>query len=298
VTEKRDEGTSPHGVLVVDKPAGMTSHDVVARARRLLRTRAVGHAGTLDPAATGVLVLAVGEATKLVPWLTAADKAYTATIRLGVATDSLDADGVVVGSEPPPPLDREAVQRAADSFLGPHRQQAPAVSAIKVDGVRLHARARRGELVEPPFRDVELRSVTIESVNGPDIELSLCCGKGFYVRSFARDLAAHLGTLGHLTALRRTASGRFELSDACRLDEVARDRLLPLVEATARVLPTWEIDSAQASDARCGRRLRGLPEGELAIVESGRLVAIVRPDPAEDGAHRVARGFVEDPAER
>jgi tRNA pseudouridine55 synthase len=293
-----EDARSPHGVLVVDKPAGMTSHDVVARARRALRTRTVGHAGTLDPAATGVLVVAVGEATKLVPWLTAADKTYTATIRLGVATDSLDADGAIVASETPPALDRETVRRAADAFLGPHRQQAPAVSAIKVDGVRLHARARRGEVVEPPFRDVELISVAIESVEGPDIHLSLRCGKGFYVRSFARDLAASLGTLGHLTALRRTASGRFELSDACRLDEVARARLLPLVEATARVLPTVAIEESQATDARCGRRLRGLPEGELAILESGRLVAIVRPDPAEPGVHRVARGFVEDLTDR
>lgn len=290
----REEARAPHGVLVVDKPPGMTSHDVVARARRALRTRAVGHAGTLDPAATGVLVVAVGEATKLVPWLTAADKSYTATIRLGLATDSLDADGAIVASETPPTLDRETVQRAADAFLGPHRQQAPAVSAIKVDGVRLHARARRGEVVEPPFRDVELLSVAVDAVDGADVRLSLRCGKGFYVRSFARDLAARLGTLGHLTALRRTASGRFELADACRLEDVARERLLPLVEATARVLPTLEIDSERATDARCGRRLRGLPAGELAILESGSLVAIVRPDPAEPGVHRVARGFVED----
>lgn len=284
---------APHGVLVVDKPAGMTSHDVVARARRALRTRAVGHAGTLDPGATGVLVIAVGEATKLVPWLTAADKAYTATLRLGVATDSLDADGVVVASETPPDVDRDTVQREANAFLGPHRQQAPAVSAIKVDGVRLHARARRGEAVEPPFRDVELHSVVIDAVEGPDIHLSLRCAKGFYVRSFARDLAARLGTLGHLTALRRTGSGRFELADACRLEDVSHARLLPLVEATARVLPTAEVDAAQAADARCGRRLRGLPAGELAILESGRLIAIVRPDPAEPGVHRVARGFVD-----
>lgn len=295
MAENPEERTStPHGVLVVDKPAGMTSHDVVARVRRALRTRAVGHAGTLDPAATGVLVVAVGEATKLVPWLTAADKSYTATIRLGVATDSLDADGTIVASETPPTLDRETVQRAADAFLGPHRQQAPAVSAIKVDGVRLHARARRGEVVEPPFRDVELHEVAIDAVEGADVHASLRCGKGFYVRSFARDLASRLGTVGHLTALRRTASGRFELVDACRLEEVAQDRLLPLVDATARVLPTLEIDAEQAADARCGRRLRGLPAGELAILESGRLVAIVRPDPAEPALHRVARGFVQD----
>lgn len=286
------EDGAPHGVLVVDKPAGMTSHDVVSRVRRALRTRAVGHAGTLDPSATGVLVVAVGEATKLVPWLTASDKAYEATMRLGIDTDSLDADGEVVARETPPLIDQETAQHAADGFLGAHRQQAPVVSAIKVDGVRLHARARRGEVVEAPFRDVELRTVAIHAVEGASIRFSLECGKGFYVRSFARDLAARLGTLGHLTSLRRTGSGRFDLHDACALTEVSRWHLLPLVSAAARVLPLVEIDETVAEDARCGRRLRGLPEGELALVSGGSLVAMVRPDPAEPGVHRVARGFV------
>lgn len=283
---------APHGVLVVDKPAGMTSHDVVSRIRRVLRTRAVGHAGTLDPSATGVLVVAVGEATKLVPWLTASDKAYEATMLLGIATDSLDADGQVVARETPPMIDQATAQNAADEFIGPHRQQAPVVSAIKVDGVRLHARARRGEVVEAPFRDVELRSVTVHAVEGASIRFSLECGKGFYVRSFARDLAARLGTLGHLTSLRRTSSGRFDLDDACPLTDVSRDHLLPLVSAAERVLPLVEIDETQATDARCGRRLQGLPAGELGLVCGGNLVAMVRPDPAEPGVHRVARGFV------
>lgn len=280
---------APHGVLVVDKPPGMTSHDVVARARRALMTRAVGHAGTLDPMATGVLVLAIGEATKLVPWLTASDKTYEATVQLGVATDSLDADGVEVGREPIPDLSLALVDSAARSFLGPHVQQAPAVSAIKVDGVRLHARARRGEAVEPPHRDVVLHEVEILAVRADAFDLWLRCAKGFYVRSFARDLARRLGTVGHLSALRRTMSGHFEVMQALPASEIARDRLLPLVDAVRQLLPTCELDETQAADARCGRRILGLEvEGDVALLYQGHLVAVAR---AEEGAFRVVRGF-------
>lgn len=280
-------------MLVVDKPRGMTSHDVVARARRALRTRAVGHAGTLDPMATGVLVIAVGEATKLVPSLTADDKAYDATIQLGVATDSLDADGSETARAEVPTLSLAEVQAAADGFLGPHRQRAPAVSAIKVDGERLHAKARRGEVFEAPVRDVVLHAVDVRSVADARVELSLRCAKGFYVRSFGRDLAEALGTVGHLTALRRTSSGRFDLSTACQVEELDAARLLPLADAAQRVLPGLDLDEDQCRDVRCGRRIACAEPREVVGLYGGRVVAVLRPDPERPGFLRVARGFAD-----
>lgn len=308
--EKVAKAAPPSGVVVVDKPIGPTSHDVVARARRALGTRAIGHAGTLDPMASGVLVLAVGEGTKLVPWLTADDKHYEATLRLGAATASLDAMGEVVETAPVPSLDVGVVTRAASAFVGLHPQRAPVVSAIKVDGVRLHARARRGEQVEAPVRDVWLHEVEVLGVDavdgsdGLDVRLSLKTGKGFYVRSFGRDLAVALGTVGHLVALRRTASGHFGLGEACPMDELAPDRVLPLSTAVARVLPTLSIDDDAATDARHGRRVRPptfeavvesgsggevVDGGDAAMLHEGTLVAIGR---REGDVLRVVRGFV------
>ncbi len=241
--------------------------------------------------ATGVLVIAVGEATKLVPWLTADDKAYDATLLLGVATNSLDADGYETARAAVPSLTLAQVQAAAESFLGPHRQRAPAVSAIKVGGERLHAKARRGELVEPPVREVTLHSVRVVAVETERVDLSLRCAKGFYVRSFGRDLADALGTVGHLTALRRVASGRFDLSSACTIDEIDTARILSLPEAVRRVLPTLNLDEAAAVDVRCGRRIPCSEPHEVVGMHDGRVVAILRPDPERPGFHRVTRGF-------
>ncbi|MCB9619548.1 MAG: tRNA pseudouridine(55) synthase TruB [Sandaracinus sp.] len=282
---------APHGVLVIDKPPGMTSHDVVSRVRRAFRTRAVGHAGTLDPMATGVLVLALGEATKLVPWLTADDKSYEATLRLGTATDSLDADGAITETTAVPELTLADIQHAADAFVGPHAQRAPAVSAIKVDGVRLHARARRGEAVEPPLRDVVLHEVEVLDYRAPDVAFRLRSGKGFYVRSFGRDLASRLGTLGHLTSLRRTASGRFHLGAAVTLEGLADAKLLSLPDAATRLLPAATLTEGAAEAARCGRRIHGVEGDEVAALHDGQLVAVLRRDPNEPSVHRVVRGF-------
>lgn len=241
--------------------------------------------------ATGVLVLAVGEATKLVPWLTAADKEYDATLLLGVATNSLDADGHETARAEVPSLTLDQVQAAAEGFLGQHRQRAPAVSAIKVDGERLHAKARRGELVEPPLREVTLHAVRVVAVETNRVDLSLRCAKGFYVRSFGRDLSDVLGTVGHLTALRRLASGRFDLSSACTIDQIEATRLLPLSEAAQRVLPPLHLDEATAADVHCGRRIPCSEPGEVVGLHDGRVVAILRPDPERSGWHRVTRGF-------
>jgi tRNA pseudouridine55 synthase len=254
----------PHGLLIVDKAAGPTSHDVVGIARRALGTRAIGHTGTLDPMATGVLVLAVGEATKLVNLLGASTKAYEATIALGRSTTTLDAQGEEDGSAPVPRITHADVVAAAAGFLGDIEQRAPKVSAIKVEGKSLYARARKGEQFEAPVRRVRLESVEIRAVQDAAIEVALRCGSGFYVRSFARDLALALGTLGHLTALRRTENGAFSLAQAVTFETLRaaardadlrpalRERLLPL-QTICLALPHVRIDEEGVRHARHGR---------------------------------------------
>ena len=288
-----------NGVLVVDKPRGPTSHDVVARARRALGTRSIGHAGTLDPMATGVLVLAVGEGTKLVAHLTAEDKEYEATITLGTETDSLDADGEPTATAAlPASLDRARARDAAARFVGTYRQEAPAVSAIKVAGRPLHARVRKGEEVKPPAREVTVNHIEILEASPSEVTLRVSCGKGFYVRALGRDLARALGTVGHLSELRRTRSGsfaldravRYELLDrAARGDDSARGELIGSM-ATLREAwapgPTVELTGEGARDAAHGRpvsldRTRGLPprvgpDDTIALLYEGHIVALAR----------------------
>jgi tRNA pseudouridine55 synthase len=254
--------------LIVDKPQGPTSHDVVGRLRRILRTRAVGHAGTLDPLATGVLVVGVGDGTKLLHHLTGANKAYVATVRLGEQTDTLDSQGKVVASQAvPDDLTRARIEQVALSFVGALRQRVPEISAVKVDGERLYARARRGEVVDAPEREVNVHELEILRVELPEIELRVRSSKGFYVRALARDLARALGTVGHLTALRRTHSGSFSLDDAadggwfCADPELAaealRARMLPLA-AALRDHPSCILNDAGVVEVRHGRAV--LPE--------------------------------------
>ncbi len=250
----RRRAAGPSGVLVVDKPRGVTSHDVVRALRRALGTRAVGHAGTLDPMATGTLVVAFGRATKLVAYLTAADKTYDAVLRLGEATDSLDADGVVTErADVPGALALDQVQAIADQFLGPHLQRAPAVSAIKAGGVRPHERARRGELVVPPMRPVVLHRVKIHGVDEnpgvAEVRLTLSAAKGFYVRSFGAELAERLGTVGHLTALRRIASGRFHVDDSLTMPEVEGADREHLLRSSLSLADAWPLGRARVSSS-------------------------------------------------
>jgi tRNA pseudouridine55 synthase len=299
----------PHGLLLVDKCLGPTSHDVVAVARRALGTRAVGHTGTLDPTASGLLVVVVGEATKLVNMLAAGEKRYEATIQLGSETHTLDAGGEVLATREVPALTRADVEQAAQRFLGEISQRAPLVSAIKVDGKRLHKRTRAGEVVEAPVRQVRVDALEIEAFDGARISLNVRCGKGFYVRALARDLALALGTLGHLSALRRThnaglsvdaATGFDDLRAAARGSEEQREavraRLLPLPELCQR-LPHACFDAASGLSLRHGRTLAlsdlthlTLPvEDEfIALSEDQRPLAIVAR--SVEGV-RVVRGF-------
>jgi tRNA pseudouridine55 synthase len=296
-------GPPVNGLLIVDKPSGCTSHDVVQRVRRALKQKSVGHAGTLDPLATGVLVVAIGEGTKLVSHLQADDKRYEVTITLGAETDSLDADGEVTETAPVPPLDVSKVTQAANAFLGRHLQEAPKLSAIKVGGRSLHRRARRGEDVDAPVREVELHEVLVESVTSTEISLKLHCAKGFYVRSFARDLARALGTLGHVKTLRRTASGPFRVAGALHGDHVTAEailaQLIPLREACG-ALRRVELTEEGVGHAPHGRPIAaahvvgedwrdGSDDEPLALFgPHGEPVALGR---RADGGIRVVRGF-------
>ncbi len=276
------------GILLVDKPGGVTSHDVVARARRALGTRKIGHAGTLDPMATGLLVLGVGPATRLLTYLVGLDKTYEATIRLGVSTDSDDADGSVTDRADP-----AAVAAVADSAIseemtaltGRISQVPSTVSAIKVGGKRAYDLARAGQEVQLKARDVTVSRFDLLALrrspdgDGIDLEVVVDCSSGTYIRALARDLGAALGTGGHLTALRRTRIGPFHVDDA--VAELAPETpLLSDAEVAVAVLGSVEVTAEEARDLRHGKRLLGAgarigDATPAAIDPDGRLVGIV-----------------------
>jgi tRNA pseudouridine55 synthase len=260
------------GLVVVDKAPGMTSHDVVARVRRLAGTRKVGHAGTLDPMATGVLVLGVDRATRLLGHLMLTEKSYDATVRLGVTTTTDDAEGEVVETRAVDGVDPEAVRAELARFVGDIEQVPTAVSAIKVDGKRAYARVRDGEQVELKARPVTIHELVVHEVAMPDVRISVRCSSGTYIRAIARDLGAALGVGGHLTALRRTAVGSFDLSVARTLEQLAEDfAVLPIADAARATFPGVELDDEQAAHVRFGRALDlPLPEdGPHAVFAPG-----------------------------
>ena len=263
--------TAPAGIVVVDKPFAWTSHDVVGRVRRLAGTRKVGHAGTLDPMATGVLVLGVGRATRLLGHLQLADKEYFATIRLGQSTVTDDAEGDVVSTTPAGHLDAEAITAAMAPLTGSIEQVPSSVSAIKVDGQRSYARVRAGEDVDLPARPVTVATFELGDVRPidgvVDADVRVVCSSGTYVRALARDLGVALGVGGHLTMLRRTRVGAFVLASAHTLDELEADFVVTDLDRAARSsFPTLDLDDAQAVDVRFGRPLAGLALGSDAPV--------------------------------
>ncbi|SDR68939.1 tRNA pseudouridine synthase B [Nocardioides scoriae] len=248
------------GLVVVDKPGGMTSHDVVSRGRRLLGTRKVGHAGTLDPMATGVLVLGVGRATRLLGHLLLSEKAYAATVRLGATTTTDDAEGDLLVARPTGHVTDDDVRRVLAGFVGELDQVPSAVSAVKVDGKRAYQRVRDGETVELAPRRVTIHDLQVHDVrlgeDHVDVDLSVRCSSGTYVRAIARDAGEALGVGGHLTALRRTSVGPFGLEVARTLEELAESPgVLPIHEAARIGFPGVDLDDAQATDVRIGRRL-------------------------------------------
>jgi tRNA pseudouridine55 synthase len=241
---------SPDGLLIVDKSGGMTSHDVVGATRRALATRKVGHAGTLDPMATGVLLLGIGRATRLLGHLALADKEYTATIRLGASTVTDDADGDLLATAPAAAvqaLDDADLREQLARMVGVIRQRPSAVSAIKVDGKRAYDLVRSGADVDLPERTVTVTRIDVDDIRWlpgfVDVDVTVECSTGTYIRAIARDLGDELGVGGHLTALRRTRVGAFGLDEAVPLDGIRPEAVLPLDAAAARCFPVWTLDA-------------------------------------------------------
>ena len=294
-------GAVPDGVLVVDKPGKATSHDIVAQARRLFGTREVGHAGTLDPMATGVLLLLFGEATKLSAFLTRDRKRYRATVCFGRATDTLDADGetTLEATVDPEQLSEPSILAALAGEKARLRQVPPAVSAIKVEGKRSYALTRAGHAPELAEREVRVESLMLVSQGGSEIVLEVEASKGYYVRALARDLGAALGLPAHLSALRRLASGRFELADAAAWPPLAPPALLPTAEAARRTLPSAVLNDTGERRARLGQtvevadfaELADAPLAETAVwfAPTGELIALGHE--RTPGEFRVVRGF-------
>ncbi|MDN3443362.1 tRNA pseudouridine(55) synthase TruB [Microbacterium sp. APC 3901] len=268
------------GILLVDKPAGLTSHDVVARTRRALGTRKVGHAGTLDPMATGLLVIGVEGATRLLTYIVGADKTYEATIRLGQTTDTDDADGETLTEASVESWDSvtpDRVSAGIAALTGAISQVPSSVSAIKVDGRRAYDRVRAGEEVVLAARDVTVsRFDVIAERSGEgflDLDVVVDCSSGTYIRSLARDLGAGLGVGGHLTALRRSRVGDFDVADAVMVDDVVETALLTPAAAAARVLDPMSVSAEEARDLRHGKRLTGQADRLM-----GSLAAAIDPD--------------------
>ena len=252
--------TPPAGLVLVDKPAGLTSHDVVARVRRLAGTRRVGHAGTLDPMATGVLVLGIERATRLLGHLTLTDKAYDATIRLGVSTVTDDAEGDVVETTSAADVQAEAILSAVAALTGDIEQVPSSVSAIKVDGKRAYAKVRAGDTVVLAARPVTVRLFDVHATRRTgevvDLDVTVVCSSGTYVRALARDLGSALGVGGHLTALRRTRVGPYDVAGARTLEQLESSFEVVPIEAAARAgFPSREVDDEQARVVAHGGQL-------------------------------------------
>jgi tRNA pseudouridine55 synthase len=229
---------TPDGVLLVDKAEGMTSHDVVALVRRRLEIKKVGHCGTLDPIATGLLLLTLGRGTKIQDLLMSEDKEYVGTMTLGVSTSTQDREGAVIEERPVPALSEEQIRNAFEKFRGDFYQMPPMVSAIKYGGVPLYKLARQGKVVEREPRLVHVYRYSIDRIALPDIDFSVLCSKGFYVRTYAHDIGETLGCGAHLKVLRRTKSGRFAVDRAITVDEIKN---VPREEIVSRMLTLPEV---------------------------------------------------------
>jgi tRNA pseudouridine55 synthase len=254
------EGTSKDGLVIVDKPGGMTSHDVVARIRRLAGTRRVGHAGTLDPMATGVLVVGVDKATRLLGYLTLTEKQYDATIRLGQSSSTDDAEGEIAGGAPAAGVSAETLASAVKGLTGEIQQVPPSVSAIKVDGQRAYRLTRAGAAPELKPRPVTVYEFTVTATRPAgrllDVDATVRCSSGTYIRALARDLGHTLGTGGHLTALRRTRVGGYGLETARTLEQLAeRFEVMPLAQAAAAAFPRRDLSADEARRLAHGGRL-------------------------------------------
>ena len=287
------------GIVVVDKPAGMTSHDVVARLRRFFGTRKVGHAGTLDPMATGVLVAGIERGTKLLAHLVAEDKVYETTIRLGASTTTDDAEGATVDTHDASGITDEAIRAGVAKLTGTIMQVPSKVSAIKIDGRRAHELVRAGEEVDIPAREVTIHAFDLGEIRRDgefvDVDARVHCSSGTYIRSLGRDLGAALGVGGHLIALRRARVGAFSLTDARTLEQLenSAELSLSLDDALIRVWPVLNVTADEYDALAMGKWLkpRGLKGVHAAVGPDGRAVALVR-----EKGKRLATVFVARPS--
>ncbi len=270
----------PSGLVLVDKPQGFTSHDVVAKLRKVLGTKKIGHAGTLDPMATGLLLLGVDSGTKLLTFLVGADKTYEARIRLGQSTVSDDAEGEVLSSTSALHLNRAVIETEIAKLTGRISQVPSAVSAIKVDGKRAYDLVREGKEVELKSREVEVTRFELVSEIAIvdeflEFDVVVDCSSGTYIRALARDLGESLGVGGHLRALRRTRIGEYQIEKASTLDQ--DPVLLGLTEAAAKIYPIAELTDQQAIDLVHGKRLAMSSTGMLSAIYKGKLIGILEP---------------------
>jgi tRNA pseudouridine55 synthase len=302
VSPRKPDADVPPGLLLIDKAGGMTSHDVVARARRVLSVRKVGHAGTLDPMATGLLVLGVGAATRLLGYVGGHDKTYEATIRLGQSTVTDDREGEILATSSTAHVDDDAVHAVLAAQTGALEQVPSSVSAVKVEGRRSYDRVRAGEAVELAARSVTVHRLDVHAIRRPlpeliDVDVTVACTAGTYIRAIARDAGAALGVGGHLTALRRIASGPFSVERAAPVEEAGStlaagggDGFLPLTQAATTVFPSRAVTPEEARALAYGQRIpaTGAPGLHAAVDPGGRLVALL-----EDSGRtaRVAVGF-------
>lgn len=269
--------TKEHGFLVIDKPAGMTSHDVVAKLRRRLGTKQVGHAGTLDPMATGVLVVGINNATKFLQYVVTGKKRYLATIRLGISTVTDDKEGEVLETRDWKLIDDQSIVSALEKFQGKLMQIPSSVSAKKIEGERAYDLVRAGKTVELAAKEIsiyELKVLEIRRGEFLDAEIDVTCSPGTYIRSIARDLGSMLGVGGHLIALRRTEVEPFLLEDAGDIDSA---KVLPLTDSISKVLPRRELGFDEVAELRFGRRIkRSLDEGPVVgVAPNGEVAAII-----------------------
>lgn len=294
------------GVLIVDKEEGETSFTVVRKVKKVLGVGKVGHAGTLDPFATGLLLVLVGQGTKLSPYLMAGEKTYLGTLTLGTETDTLDRTGRVTSVKPVPKLDPRVVSERARGFVGDTEQTPPSFSALKVQGKRAYALARKGQAVTLQKRQVRVKEWTILSLDLPDVTFTVVCSSGTYVRSLAADLGRALGVGAHLKTLRRTAIGPFHVEDALGSGdlgagwsaETLRERIIPLRQALPH-LAEVEVDARTAFQVRRGYqpgwaelgKKEPFPQEEVKLVCGPDLIALARFEPGEKGRLRVSRVF-------
>lgn len=269
--------TDVSGFVIIDKPAGITSHDVVSRLRKVLGTKKIGHAGTLDPMATGVLVIGVNKATKFLQFIVDGKKRYSATIRLGASTSTDDKEGTLLSTKSTTHITKEEISNAAADFVGEVMQVPSSVSAIKIEGERAYDKVRRGETVELKARPVHIYSLEIKEMRSSDfidIDIDVSCSAGTYIRAIARDLGAKLGVGGHLTYLRRTEVSPFNIDDMTSLEV---PEIIPLSTAIAKVLPLRTLDHAELVELNFGRMISksDFPGVGAAIAPNGEVAAII-----------------------